>query len=208
METESIMIPTIVIGTHNPAKVESYRSRLLHIAERVVSPKDLGISDKPRETGDTAEENVRIKCNFYATGSGLPVVCIDEALYADFLSEEDQPGVHVRRIRGVEEVSDERLFAFWEERILQARVQKRTGKWHVAYGVAIPQGDIRIISRDEPIQFFYPPSSKRIPGRPLSSLQGPTRFGKPHCELTSEEIEQLRGDTDQKIEEIIRMLCS
>jgi len=207
MEFEST-IPTIVIGTHNLAKVESYRPRLSQVADRIVSPSDLGISEKPDETGYTAEENVRIKCRFYVSRTGLPVLCIDEALYADFLLDEDQPGVHVRRIRGVEEVTDDSLFTFWEDRIRQAPPDQRTGNWHIAYGVAIPQGQVHILSRDEPILFFYPSSSIRIPGRPLSSLQGPTQFGKPHCELTSKELEEIRGNIDQEIVKIIQMICS
>ncbi len=181
------MIEKIVIATHNPAKKERYGRLLSSLAETVLNLDDLGIIDKPIESGSTAEENAEIKARFYAQKSGLPVFSEDEALYVDFLPLDRQPGVHVRRIDGKDEVDDEALINYWEGTIKDAPSDKRSGKWHFAYCLYFPGGEIKIFTIDRPILFFSPSSEKRIPGWPMSSLQGPLKFNKPHTELTNEE---------------------
>jgi inosine/xanthosine triphosphate pyrophosphatase family protein len=96
----------MVIASSNKSKVEYYKSVLTSISEEVLGLSEFGVKEKPTETGETAEENASIKAKFYAKKLDFPVFCEDEALYVDFLPEDKQPGVHVRRINGVDEVSD------------------------------------------------------------------------------------------------------
>ena len=111
----------------------------------------------------------------------------DEALYVDFLSEEKQPGPHVRRINGIDEADDDQLLAYWEDIISEVPTDERTGRWHIAYCLALPTGQTATSGVDHPILFFSPPSETRIPGWPMSSIEGSVRFGKPNSEYTEEE---------------------
>lgn len=177
----------IVVATKNPAKVKHYGPILSVIADEVVGLDTLGVDEKPEEFGSTAEENAEIKARFYASRSGLPAFSEDGALYVDFLPKDQQPGTRVRRINGKDEVDDDRLLAHWEKLISNVPAEKRTGRWHFAYCIATPEGKCKVRSRDYLRVFFSPSSQVRLSGWPMSSLQGPEKFGKPHSELTGEE---------------------
>ena len=51
----------LVIGSGNPAKVDFYRSLFIDVSGEVVGLKQLGVMEKPQESGETAEENATIK---------------------------------------------------------------------------------------------------------------------------------------------------
>lgn len=180
-------IEKLVIATRNPAKVEFYHDILTQIADSVVGLNEIGIEEKPAETGETAEQNAEIKASLYSKKTDLPVFCEDEALEVDFLPKDKQPGVHVRRIDGVDEVDDDKLLRYWEEIVAKVSVEKRTGRWHIAYCLAMPGGNTKTVSKDHEVLFFSPSSKIRIPGWPMSSLEGSVSFGKPSSEQTSEE---------------------
>ncbi|MDP3093787.1 MAG: non-canonical purine NTP pyrophosphatase [bacterium] len=198
----------IVIATHNPAKKERFGQLLSMIVKAVLSLDDLGIKEKPFESGETAEDNAGIKARFYADKTGLPVLSEDEALYLDFLPQESQPGVHVRRIGGRDEVDDDRLLAYWQEIVSRVPDKKRTGRWHIAYCLATPEGKVKTASLDHPIVFFSPPSRIRVPGWPISSLQGPIGFNKPHSELTDSERRAHNQKADELIKEKLKELLA
>lgn len=193
------MIPRILIATQNPAKRKRYQRLLTPYAREVFSLVDFTITDKPQEKGETAEANATIKAKFYSNLSQLPVLSEDEALYVDFLPPGKQPGVHVRRIEGREEASDEKLLQYWEEVISNVPENNRTGHWHIAYALAKPNRGLSVVSLDHPIVFFSPSSKVRLPGWPMSSLEGPTSFNKPHSELTTEEHDLNNKQADQEI---------
>jgi XTP/dITP diphosphohydrolase len=202
------MFDRIVIATQNPAKRERYAKILQSFARHVVSLKDLGNIEKPEESGETAEANALIKAKYYASRTGLPVVSEDEALYVDFLAEADQPGVHVRRIDRVEEVDDDALLAHWERRLTDVPSERRTGRWHFAYAVVLPDGRSSVASLERRIRFYAPSSPVRISGWPMSSLQGPIEFAKPHSEMSEEEKARANAEVDSMIGEAIAPLFS
>lgn len=189
----------LVIATRNPGKKERYGKVLSGVVEEVLSLDDLGVKEKPEENGETAEENAKIKAVFYTEKTGLPVFAEDESLFVDFLPPEKQPGVYIRRVNGKEEVDDEQLLDHWERIISQVPKEKRTGRWHTAYCFATPEGKIALTAVDYCRIFFSPPSKIRIHGWPMSSLQGPAEFGKPHAELTEKERRQAEKETDKII---------
>jgi len=199
-------IEKIVVATQNPAKVEKYGRMLAPYANQVIGLQAVGEIDKPEETGETAEENAKIKGKYYAEKTGLLVFSEDEALYVDFLPENQQPGVHVRRIDGKDEADDDQLLLHWEEIVACVPEGERTGRWYIAYCIASPDGTVKTTSLEHPIVFFSPSSSVRIPGWPMSSLEGPVAFNKPHSEMTDEEKREADERANMAILEKIREL--
>jgi len=136
------------------------------------------------------------------------VLAEDESLWVDFLPANKQPGVHVRRINRKDEVSDEKLLAHWERLVAAAPACKRTGHWHVAYSLGKPGGQVCTGSLNHQIMFFSPSSKVKLPGWPMSSLQGPVMFGKPDSELTKTErnLKDKRADKliKEKLEELFK----
>lgn len=200
-------VKKLVIATRNPAKVDYYRKLFVRVIDQIVCLSDLGIEGKPTEAGETAEQNAEIKASFYSQKTDLPVFCEDEALYAHFLPPEKQPGTHVRRVNGVDEVSDDELFTYWESVIKDVPENARTGHWHIAYCLAI-RGKTVTVSRDHQILFFYPTSKTRIPGWPMSSLEGSIKLRKPNSERTEEEKSQARYEEAPAIIEKLEELLS
>lgn len=194
-------IEKLVIATRNPAKKKRYDRIIskLDIADSILDLSNFDFQEKPVESGKSAEENAKIKALFYAKKTKLPVISEDESLFVDFLPLDKQPGTNVRRVSG-RELNDDELFAYWGEIIARVASEKRTGKWHVAICLARPDKTISLASYDTEILFFFPPSETRIPGWPISSLQGPVVFKKPHSELTQEEMDLY----EEKIEKILK----
>ena len=197
------LIEEIVIASRNQGKIEHYKHALQGVIDKVVGLNDLEVEEKPEESGESAEENSIIKAKFYSTKTDYPVFCEDESLFVDFLDKEHQPGTHVRRINGKDEVSDDELFSYWEKLIFDVPDDKRTGYWHFAYSLAY-NGQIKTSTRDIKIKFFYPASKIRIPGWPMSSLQGST--GKPSAERTEVEKQESAKKDGEMIREIINEL--
>lgn len=196
----------LVIATRNPAKFDRYKNLFQNWATEIFGLLELSIFEKPEESGETAEENAQIKARFYSLRTKIPAFSEDESLFVDFFSEKEQPGVHVRRINHKDEVDDDKLLAYWEKIIAKVPPKKRTGRWHIAYCLAVPNETLKVVSQDYPVLFFSPSSSIRIPGWPLSSLQGSVKFGKPHAELTQEENEIVNQDRDRRLSDAIRNL--
>jgi len=199
-------ISKLVIATRNPGKKERYGRLFSGVANKVLSLEDLGIKEKPEESGETAEENAEMKAKFYARKTGLPVFSEDESLFVDFLPSEKQPGVYIRRVNGRDEVNDDKLLKHWNSIVAKVPEGKRTGRWHTAYCFALPNGKVNTVAVDYKRVFFSPPSKIRIPGWPLSSLQGPVEFRKPHTELTKDELKSMMAETDRILKERLKKL--
>lgn len=103
----------VLIGTTNPSKVGYFEKLLSDADVSFITPRGLGISDEPRETGGTPEENARIKAAFYGQYADA-VICADSGLYFDALALDDprQPGLHIRTPNGMR-LNDEQMIAHY-----------------------------------------------------------------------------------------------
>ncbi|EKD64630.1 MAG: hypothetical protein ACD_50C00333G0001, partial [uncultured bacterium] len=88
----------LLIATTNPGKLREYRDFLSDLPVKLVSLKDIGITDDMEETGKTYEENSRAKAIFYAKKSNLPAISDDGGLEINALKGE--PGIRSRRWLG------------------------------------------------------------------------------------------------------------
>lgn len=194
----------LVIATGNPSKFERYRSILAENFDvKLTSLIDEEL-EKVDEPFDTAEENARHKALNYYRQCGKPVLSVDEALYVNFLPPDQQPGVHVRRIGGEEEVSDDELLARVLELVRKASVEKRTGRWHFDICIVRGENDIYETTSDAERRFITTPSDRRLPRYPLSSIMVQEEFGKPGSELTPEESARSDALLNAKVAEAVR----
>ena len=191
---------TLVAATRNPAKTQRYRNLLAPYTRQVLGLDDLGLLGTAEESGETAEENARLKASYYAHETGEVVFSDDAALYVDFLPPAQQPSVHVRRINGKDAASDDVLLAYWENLLRNAPASQRSGRWHVGFCLAHPDGRSHSFTLDLPLVFYSPSSACRTPGWPLNSLSGPVGFDRPSAELTTAEREQADQSIDQAID--------
>lgn len=90
----------LLVGTNNPGKVREYEELLSDLPGtlEITFPAQEGLALDVEESGDTFEENARIKALAYAQASGLPSLADDSGLEVDAL--DGAPGVHSARYAG------------------------------------------------------------------------------------------------------------
>ena len=90
--------PTLLVATGNPGKLREYQGLLQDAPFRLVSLRDVGITEEVEETGDTFAENAWLKASGYARLSGLLTLADDSGLEVDALGGD--PGVRSARYGG------------------------------------------------------------------------------------------------------------
>lgn len=177
----------IIVGTSNPAKKDMVRAALLPIGVAVRGTDDLGISLQIDEDGITAQENARKKSLAYSQATNGIVLSIDNALYLEGLSDEEQPGINTRRIPGkAGRATDEELLNFYSKKIMElgGRVN---GRWEFAVCIATPSGQLIEKTIISPRKFVSKPSQSLLPGYPLESIQIDPHSQRYISEMSSEE---------------------
>jgi XTP/dITP diphosphohydrolase len=177
----------LIFGTGNMAKVHQVQDALEGLGVHVRSIKEFDV-DLPEveEDGATVIENARKKAVAYAQAMGRTIFSMDNALYFDGLSDEEQPGLHVRRINGHQASNDEEMVRYYAE-FLRNHEGELGGWWEYAVALGQPDGtsvgDV-ITSRR---QFTAEPSKVIVAGYPLESIQIDPRTGKYIAEMTKAE---------------------
>ena len=90
--------PTLLVATSNPGKLHEYQGLLGDTPFRLVSLREVGITEEVEETGDTFAENAWLKASGYAQISGMLTLADDSGLEVDALGGE--PGVRSARYGG------------------------------------------------------------------------------------------------------------
>jgi XTP/dITP diphosphohydrolase len=88
----------LLIGSNNPAKINTFSLLLAQFNFQIVSPKDLDITDDVEETGSTFKENALLKARFYHKKTGLACLSDDGGIEIDALGR--APGVYSHRWAG------------------------------------------------------------------------------------------------------------
>jgi XTP/dITP diphosphohydrolase len=101
----------IVFGTKNKAKIGQLQGALEASRVSIVGLDRFGEVPDVVEDGNTLMENAVKKAVTYAATIGQQVVSMDNGLYFDGLTDSEQPGIHLRRINGVDRTTDKELLA-------------------------------------------------------------------------------------------------
>jgi XTP/dITP diphosphohydrolase len=105
----------LLIATSNPGKVREIRELLRAAPVELVTLDSLPPIEEPEETGQTFEENARIKALHYHAVTGIPSVADDSGLEIDVL--DGAPGIHSARWHGTSyEEKFQRIYQLLEER--------------------------------------------------------------------------------------------
>ncbi|MFA5838834.1 MAG: non-canonical purine NTP pyrophosphatase [Candidatus Paceibacterota bacterium] len=160
---------TLIIGTQNQAKVKQIAGALFELPI-IVEGLPYKIDDV-EENGLTPQENARLKVKHYSERLNKIVLSMDNALYLEGLSNEEQPKMNVRRILGRKDrPTDDELLEHYIS-MIDKLGGKINGKWEFAICVADKGkilGETTIIS---PRVFVSKPSNNLVNGYPLESIQ-------------------------------------
>ena len=187
----------LLYATGNESKICNMRYRLRGYEIEVVTPKELGIHIDVEETGSTPMENARLKAKAYFEKTGMPTLAADSGLYIDGIPEAEQPGLHVRRVRG-RDLSEEELIDRYSQLSAKyggrLRARYKTGLVLLIgdreYTAEIPDDDIFIVSE--------PNSNRRHRGNPLDVVTVCPANGRYFNECSLDELAVLAGHFDRE----------
>jgi XTP/dITP diphosphohydrolase len=126
----------LLVATTNRDKVREIRALLADVPVDLVALNDLAPVDEPEETGETFQENARLKARYYAAHSGMLTVAEDSGLVIDALDGE--PGVRSARFLRPDATYPERFDALLE-RLARHADRPRTARFVCA--LAVVNGD-------------------------------------------------------------------
>ena len=163
----------LVYATNNPAKLESMRTCLEPLGIELIGLKDVDTSiSEVCENGKTPLENARTKALAYYKALRRPVFACDSGLYIDGLPEDEQPGVHVRRVNG-KRLSDNEITGYYAG-IAAKLGGKAVARYRNAICLVLSDGEIyEHFGDDISGEAFYltsKPHSKRNEGFPLDCI--------------------------------------
>lgn len=184
----------VLLATHNQGKIKRYQALFANLEDlELITLADLKITAKIDEPFATAAENSLHKAKYYGQLAGLVTIAIDEAVRTNFLPDNEQPGVLVRRFRKNRELTDEEVLVIWQE-ILQAYPQtKHQFIWDFSLSYYNPISKEAKTASAVQINTVATNFSKIInPGYPMSSFLVPIGFNRPYSELN--EAEKLLVD--------------
>lgn len=123
----------LLFATTNPAKVKTYKDKLAEKGIELITIKDLDIKININENGKNALENAYIKAKTYYDKTKIPTIGMDDSLFIEGISEEEQPGTNVRRVNG-KRLNDEEMIEHYTK-LVKKYGNKLTAKW--VYGVVV-----------------------------------------------------------------------
>ena len=130
--------PKLLIATRNPGKMREYRQLLHDSPYELVSLDDRGIAEEVEETGDTFEENARLKARTYGALAGILTLADDSGLEVDALGGE--PGVFSSRYGGDPNATDRDRLELLLRNLERVPWEQRTARFRCVLAVATPPG--------------------------------------------------------------------
>lgn len=194
----------VLFATTNPAKVGKYKDELEKNNIELITLKDLDLSLKPDESGKNCIENAYIKAKTYYDVTGIVSIGMDNSLFIEGISEDKQPGTHVRRVNG-KELTDEEMIEHYTN-LVKENGGKLTAKW--VYGMVVygPDGAKEYTWSKSHFYFIDKPSEMRNPGYPLDSIAIIPEFNKYLVELTDEEKHSTKRNDAAKDSKVIEFI--
>ncbi|MBI2859668.1 MAG: XTP/dITP diphosphatase [Chloroflexi bacterium] len=135
------MHPKLLVATNNKGKLREYKSLLRDLPYELLTLEDVGIDGAIPETGESMEENARLKATTYAKQSHLLTLADDSGLEVDVLNGE--PGVRSARYAG-EDASDADRVAYLLTRLKDVPWEKRSARFVCVIAIATPSGEVRL----------------------------------------------------------------
>lgn len=191
----------ILYGTTNKGKLQAMRLALESFDIELIGLRDID-SELPsiNENGKTPLENAEIKAKAYYEAFQMPVFSCDSGLYFDELQEEEQPGLHVRRVND-KELTDDEMIKYYAA-LAERHGGRITGRYRNAIYFILDENhhyssmDMSIAT--EPFVLVTEPHEKRVEGFPLDSLSIDIATGKYYYDLEVKDVSTSVDDGVRK----------
>lgn len=199
----------LLIATHNKGKIAELGNFLTDVPVQLVSLRDVGITEEVVETGNTYEENSKLKAVTYAKLAGLPAVSDDGGIEIDALGGE--PGVHSRYWAG-SEGRDEDIIEKMKKVAKELPDTNRKAIFRTIITLALPDGKFWQVEGHVNGIIAKEPLLKLLHGYPYRSFFYLPKIKKYYheSELTGEQEKEYnhRWKAVNKLKPIIRKVLS
>lgn len=187
----------ILYGTTNKGKLQAMESAVKSLDIELIGLNDLdGELPCINENGNTPLENAEIKAKAYYEVFHMPVFSCDSGLYFDELKAEEQPGIHVRRIKG-KELSDDEMIQYYAS-LARQHGGKIKGRYRNAIYFILDENhhysSMDMSLATEPFILVTEPHLKRVQGFPLDSLSINIASGKYYYDLKVKDVSTSVND--------------
>jgi XTP/dITP diphosphohydrolase len=136
---EEHAVTTLLVATNNPGKIREFRELLADLPVAITFPRECGLILEVAETGQTFEENARIKATAYWEATGFLTLADDSGLEVDALG--GAPGVWSARYAGAHASDSDRV-----RKLLSALTDvpwgERTARFRCVVAISTPGGSI------------------------------------------------------------------
>lgn len=191
----------ILFATGNVSKGKRFSKGLLKHGIEVLTLKDLNIKLDVEENGTTAIENALIKARGAHKLTNLPVIGMDDSLYLENVSDDQQPGLYVRRING-KTLNDLEMIEHYTSLVNKYGINgKLDCKW--VYGLALinEQGiESTYTWEKNNIYMVDKPSNIINENYPLNSITKYKGIDKYFVDCTKEDIEKVKMSEEDVVE--------
>ena len=181
----------ILYGTTNKGKLQAMINGLKGLDIELVSLNDMeGELPVVNENGKTPLENAEIKARAYYEAFHLPVFSCDSGLYFDELSEDEQPGVFVRRVNG-KELTDQEMTEYYAA-LAHKHGGRITGRYRNAIYFILDEkhhySSMDMSIATEAFILVDKPHPKRVEGFPLDPLSVDIATGKYYHDIDAKDV--------------------
>ena len=188
---------TIMIATGNMGKAKEFEKMFAKAGYQIKTMKDFPELPEVQETGQTFEENARLKAETIANILQCPVLADDSGLTVDALG--DMPGIYSARFAG-EQKSDASNNAKLLHELTDVADENRTAQFHCTLVFAAPQKESLVVEGIWNGRIARIPRGENGFGYdPLFIVDG---LEKTSAELTPEEKNEIshRGQAMKKLD--------
>jgi len=193
----------LLLAISNPGKIREYRCLLDDLGYQLTTLSEEGIEKIIVETGNTYEENARLKAVTYAKLSQLTTLADDSGLEVDALNGE--PGVKSARFAG-ETATDLENVNLVLAKLKGIPWEQRTAHFRCVIAIATPEGQCQVCSGEcHGLIAFKPKGQNGFGYDPIFFLP---EMGKTMAELPLEMKNRLshRAQASQKARQVLQQL--
>jgi XTP/dITP diphosphohydrolase len=134
-------MPKLLLATSNPGKIREYRYLLKELGYQITTLAEEGITIVVTESGNSYDQNARLKAVAYAKFSQFMALADDSGLEVDALNGE--PGFQSARFGG-ETISDADRVSLLLAKLNGIPWERRTARFKCIIAIAIPEGQCEI----------------------------------------------------------------
>jgi len=161
---------TLLYATTNPGKVMEVHKYLQRYGIPLVSPAQLGLTTAVEETGQTLEENARLKVQAYL-GCAPDVVVMGDDTGVEIEALQGEPGIHVRRWKDhTTPLSDQEVIDYCMQRLRHVPAAQRGAQFRTVLALGIPDRAIEYFEGVLRGVIVETPAPLKIPGFPFETL--------------------------------------